>query len=66
LFFLNSVSVHTPTRIASFEEVLDLIACYGHKGITINLETKLDPERLNLTLPVEKYINDIVPILEAK
>ena len=35
----NSTS---PTRIATLEELLDLVTCCGDKGVTINLETKLD------------------------
>lgn len=32
----------------------------------INLETKLDPTTPNQTLPVEKYITDLVPILQRR
>jgi len=46
--------------------VLDLINCYSDRKVTINLETKLDPEAPAETLPVERYINDIVPILQKK
>ena len=46
--------------------MLDLVTCYGDKTVTINLETKLDPLAQNETLSVNKYINDIVPILERK
>ncbi|KAK9372288.1 PLC-like phosphodiesterase [Lipomyces chichibuensis] len=58
--------LHTKTRIATLEEVLDLIDCYGDKQIGINLETKLDPDNQNETLPVDKYINDIIPILQKR
>ena len=58
--------MHAGTRIPTLEEVLDLITCYGDDGVTINLETKLDPERRNETLSVETYIDRIVPILQAK
>ncbi|KAK9365631.1 PLC-like phosphodiesterase [Lipomyces kononenkoae] len=55
--------LHANTRIATLEEVLDMIDCYGDKKIRINLETKIDPENQYQTLPVDMYINDIVPIL---
>ncbi|KAK9241863.1 PLC-like phosphodiesterase [Lipomyces tetrasporus] len=58
--------VYTNTRIATLEEVLDLVDCYGDKTIGINLETKLDPEHPNETLPLDNYINDIVPILQRR
>ncbi|KAK9233850.1 PLC-like phosphodiesterase [Lipomyces kononenkoae] len=58
--------LHANTRIATLEEVLDLIDCYGDKHIGINLETKLDPQNPNQTLPVDKYINDIIPILKHR
>jgi glycerophosphoryl diester phosphodiesterase len=57
--------VHGPTRIATLEEVLDLINCYD-EGVAINLETKLDPLNANETLPVEKYITDLWPIIQRK
>lgn len=57
---------HPLTRIATLEETLDLVSCYGDKNVGINLETKLDPENPGQTLGVERYINDIVPILERK
>ncbi|PWW78962.1 hypothetical protein C7212DRAFT_350211 [Tuber magnatum] len=47
-------------------EVLDLIDCYGDKKVALNLETKLDPEHTNETLPVETYIDNLVPILERR
>ncbi|RPA79274.1 glycerophosphoryl diester phosphodiesterase [Ascobolus immersus RN42] len=50
-------------KIPTLEEVLDLVDCYGDRKVKINLETKLDPLEPAETLPVEKYINDIVPIL---
>ena len=56
--------LHPETRIATLEEVLQLVDCYGDKGVTINLETKLDPLAPNETLSVETYITDLVPILE--
>ena len=56
--------LHPNTRIATLEEVLTLVDCYGDRGVTINLETKLDPTKKNETLPVEKYIDDLVPILQ--
>jgi glycerophosphoryl diester phosphodiesterase len=46
--------------------VLDLIDCYDDRDVTINLETKLDPTAPNETLAVEKYITDLVPILERR
>lgn len=55
---------HPNTRIATLEEVLQLVDCYGDRGVTLNLETKLDPLRPNETLPVETYITDLVPILQ--
>ncbi|KAK9348632.1 PLC-like phosphodiesterase [Lipomyces starkeyi] len=58
--------LHPKTRIATLEEILDLIDCYGDKQIGINLETKLDPANQNETLPVDKYINDIIPILQKR
>ncbi|KAK9349678.1 PLC-like phosphodiesterase [Lipomyces doorenjongii] len=58
--------LHPKTRIATLEEVLDVIDCYGDKQIGINLETKLDPEHQNETLPVHTYINDIIPILQKR
>lgn len=58
--------IHPLTRIATLEEVLDLVTCYGNKGVGINLETKLDPQNPNETLSVDRYINDIVPILLRK
>lgn len=56
--------VHPGTTIATLEEVLELVNCYGDKSVTINLETKLDPTAPNQTLPLEKYITDLVPILQ--
>ncbi|MCJ1256469.1 hypothetical protein MMC24_004290 [Lignoscripta atroalba] len=58
--------IHNGTKIATLEEVLDLVTCYGDQGVTINLETKLDPLRPNETLPVERYITDLIPLLERK
>lgn len=58
--------VYQDARIPTLEEVLDLIECYDNKMVTINLETKLDPLAPNETLPVEKYIDDIVPLLERR
>lgn len=58
--------LHNSTRISTLEEVLDLVTCYGDLGVTINLETKLDPENKNETLGVERYIDDLVPILQNK
>lgn len=53
------------TTIPTLGEVLELMDCYGASGTTINLEkTKLDPVRPNETLPVEKYIDDLVPYIE--
>lgn len=60
------LAVHEDTRIPTLEEVLDLIECYDNKRVLINLETKLDPLAPNETLPVEKYIDDIVPLLERR
>lgn len=57
-------TVHTPTRIATLAETLELINCYDTPGTTINLETKLDPSAPNETLPVDTYVTDIVPILQ--
>ncbi|KAF2837066.1 glycerophosphoryl diester phosphodiesterase [Patellaria atrata CBS 101060] len=55
--------IHLNTKIATLEEVLELITCYGDKGVTINLETKLDPNAPNETWPYEKYVTDLVPLL---
>ena len=56
--------IHPGTRIATLEEVLELVTCYGDLTVTINLETKLDPTMPNQTLPVETYITDLVPVLQ--
>ena len=58
--------MHPPTHIATLEEVIDLVTCYGNKDITINLETKLSPVAPNETLSVDTYVNDIIPILQKK
>lgn len=58
--------VYQNTRIPTLEEVLDLIDCYENKNVAINIETKLDPLKQNETLPVEKYIDEIVPLLERR
>lgn len=55
--------IHPGTKIATLEEVLDLVNCYGDKGVTVNLETKIDPTTPEQTWPVEKYI-ELIPILE--
>jgi glycerophosphoryl diester phosphodiesterase len=55
--------IHPKTPIATLEEVLDLVNCYGDKSVTINLETKLDPTKSNQTLPLETYVNDLIPIV---
>lgn len=56
--------LHPNTRIATLEEVLELVTCYGDRGVTINLETKLDPLKPNETLSVDTYINNLVPIVQ--
>ncbi|KAG9851312.1 putative glycerophosphodiester phosphodiesterase, partial [Aureobasidium melanogenum] len=56
--------LHPGTTIATLEEVLELVDCYGDKGVTINLETKLSPTAPNETLSVNTYITDLMPILE--
>ncbi|KAJ9305553.1 hypothetical protein DTO217A2_4952 [Paecilomyces variotii] len=58
--------VYKDTRIPTLEEVLDLIECYENKNVAINIETKLDPLKPNETFPVEKYVDDIVPLLERR
>ncbi|KAJ9301300.1 hypothetical protein DTO271G3_1435 [Paecilomyces variotii] len=58
--------VYEDTRIPTLEEVLDLIECYENKNVAINIETKLDPLKPNETFPVEKYVDDIVPLLERR
>lgn len=63
MLLANHVPVHPGTKIATLEEVLDLVNCYGDKGVTINLETKIDPTTPEQTWPVEKYI-ELIPILE--
>ncbi|KAH0355778.1 putative glycerophosphodiester phosphodiesterase, partial [Aureobasidium melanogenum] len=55
---------HPGTTIATLEEVLELVNCYGDKGVTINLETKLSPTAPNETLSVDTYITDLMPILQ--
>ncbi|OJD32880.1 glycerophosphoryl diester phosphodiesterase [Diplodia corticola] len=54
---------HPGTKIATLEEVLDLVNCYGDDKVTINLETKLDPTTPEQTWPVDKYL-DLMPILQ--
>lgn len=44
--------------------MLTLITCYADPGITINLETKLDPTAPAETWPPAKYL-DLVPLLAA-
>ncbi|THZ23568.1 glycerophosphoryl diester phosphodiesterase [Aureobasidium pullulans] len=56
--------VHPGTTIATLEEVLELVKCYGDEGVTINLETKLSPTAPNETLSVDTYITDLIPILQ--
>lgn len=56
--------MHPGTKIATLEEVLSLVNCYGDTGVTINLETKLSPTAPNETLPLENYITDLIPLLE--
>jgi glycerophosphoryl diester phosphodiesterase len=56
-------SVHPGTTIATLEEVLELVNCYGDQGVTINLETKLDPTAPNQTMPVDTYVTNLIPIL---
>lgn len=60
--------LHPTTRIATLEEVLDLVDCYGDKDVTINLETKLSPieKQRNQTFGYEKYVNEIMPIFEKR
>lgn len=58
--------VHSESKIQTLEEILDLVDCYGDSGLRINLETKLDPTAPNETLPVEKYISDLIPLLERR
>ncbi|KAK2737004.1 hypothetical protein FQN55_001336 [Onygenales sp. PD_40] len=58
--------VHADTKIQTLEEVLDLIDCYGDKKVRLNIETKLRPTTPNETWPPEKYIDDIIPILERR
>ncbi|KAK7702733.1 hypothetical protein SLS57_011232 [Botryosphaeria dothidea] len=53
---------HHGTKIATLEEVLELVNCYGDKDVTINLETKIDPTAPERTWPVEKYV-ELIPIL---
>lgn len=62
------VPVHPGATIATLEEVLDLVDCYGDKSVHINLETKLDPTQPNQTLPLETYINSprVLPYLEKR
>ncbi|KAG9662766.1 putative glycerophosphodiester phosphodiesterase, partial [Aureobasidium melanogenum] len=55
---------HPGTTIATLEEVLELVNCYGDKGVTINLETKLSPTAPNETLSVDTYITVLMPILQ--
>ncbi|KAF2756268.1 PLC-like phosphodiesterase [Pseudovirgaria hyperparasitica] len=55
--------VHTPTRIATLVEVLELIQCYDDPDVRINLETKLDPTAPHETLPMETYVTDLLPLL---
>ncbi|KAH0278685.1 putative glycerophosphodiester phosphodiesterase, partial [Aureobasidium melanogenum] len=56
--------LHPGTTIATLEEVLELVNCYGDNGVTINLETKLSPTAPNETLSVDTYITDLMPILQ--
>lgn len=53
-------------QIPTLEEVLDLIQCYGDNKVKINLETKIDPLEPAETLPLDKYITDIVPVLKRR
>ncbi|KAG0639583.1 PLC-like phosphodiesterase [Tuber brumale] len=61
-----SIAVHPGAKISTLEEVLDLIDCYGDKKVEINLETKINPEHTNETLPIETYIDNLVPILRRR
>ncbi|KAG8872876.1 hypothetical protein FRB97_007269 [Tulasnella sp. 331] len=60
--------VHPGATIATLEEVLNLIDCYGDNTVRINLETKLDPTHPNETLSVDTYINSprFLPYLESR
>ncbi|KAG8969050.1 hypothetical protein FRC03_004724 [Tulasnella sp. 419] len=60
--------VQPRATIATLEEVLNLVECYGDDKVTINLETKLDPLRPNETLPVDTYINspNFIPFLKNR
>ncbi|KAI5784643.1 PLC-like phosphodiesterase [Geopyxis carbonaria] len=56
-------------KIQTLEEVLEFFKCYGDGKIEINLEvqnrqTKLDIRYPNETLPIEHYVNRIVPIIK--
>ncbi|KAG9029497.1 hypothetical protein FRB95_005264 [Tulasnella sp. JGI-2019a] len=60
--------VHPGATIATLEEVLNLVDCYGDKAVRINLETKLSPLRPNETLSIDTYINSprFLPFLEKR
>jgi glycerophosphoryl diester phosphodiesterase len=53
-------------QIPTLSEVLDLVTCAGDRSIELNLETKLDPIVPAETWPVEKYVSDLVPLLQKK
>lgn len=62
----NQAKLFPGAEIATLEEVLDLVDCYGNARAQLNIETKLSPIRPNETLPVEKYITDLVPLLTRR
>ncbi|KAF8053745.1 glycerophosphoryl diester phosphodiesterase [Lyophyllum atratum] len=51
-------------QIPTLEEVLELVKCYGDDEVQINLETKIDPTTPDETLPLQPYIDNLVPILK--
>lgn len=60
--------MHPGSTIATLDEVLNLIDCYGAKNTTLNLETKLDPTAANETLPLDTYVNSpkFIPVLKQR
>ncbi|KAF8253194.1 glycerophosphoryl diester phosphodiesterase [Wilcoxina mikolae CBS 423.85] len=60
----TQAKLYPGAQIPTLEEVLELVHCYGDKQVEINLETKIDPLAPHETLPVEKYITDLIPLLK--
>lgn len=54
------------TRIPTLASVFDLVRKAGNKTVRFNIETKLNPAKLNLTLPPEAFAKAVLDVIRRE